>query len=214
MKNYKELYFAVKTGKDINKGGFDYKNFEPKKDGDIVQIYKFINFLNNEEIQILEVTVKVQDLKIYGEKYFSYSSYYEKRILKEFNFEELLESEYWESINERYDFYEKEFENYNNNYCYEDEEEMKLECYSTKGNNINISFNKLNNELEIWNYGEEFTGKIGELKLLNKKEYDELLNYKNIVELIKEKRNVQVLENGYVIDNVYYEYIEEYGDDK
>ena len=128
MKNYKELLFTIKTSPDCEKGGFDYKHFTPEKDGDVVETFKYIDIVGKDKIQILEVKRIVSNLKIYGENHIGYSSRDERKILNEYTFQKLTKSEYWEQIKERYNFDEKKYKIYEENYIEEDEETIKVKC--------------------------------------------------------------------------------------
>ena len=46
------------------------------------------------------------------------------------------------------------------------------------------------------------------------KDYNELIKNEKLINLIINKHNVQILENGYVIDNVYYENLDDLESDK
>ena len=214
MKNYKELLFTIKTSPDCEKGGFDYKHFTPEKDGDVVETFKYIDIVGKDKIQILEVKRIVSNLKIYGEKHIGYSGHDERKILNEYKFKELTKSEYWEQIKERYNFDERKYKIYEENYIEEDEETIKVKCCFQNKNELNLEFYKFGEEIDIRTNREYFCGNINDLVFMHIKDYNELIKNEKLINLIINKHNVQILENGYVIDNVYYENLDDLESDK
>lgn len=210
MNNYKELLFAIKTSSDCEKGGFDYKHFDPEKDGDVVETFKYIDIINEDKIQILEVKRLVSNLKIYGKKHYGYSSHDEKKIINVYNFDELTKSEYWNLITERYKFNQEKYKLYEESYIYEDEKSIKAWCYFQNRNKLYINFDKFSDYVEIETNNESFYGNISDLVLIHIKDYNELIKNEKIINLMLTKHKVQILENGYVIDNFYYEDIDYY----
>ena len=214
MKNYKELLFTIKTSLDCEKGGFDYKHFDPEKDGDVVEIFKYIDVISEDKIQILEIKRIVSELKIYGKGHYGYSSHDEKKIIKVYNFDELTKSKYWNLITERYKFNQEKYKLYEENNIYEDEKSIKAWCYFQNRNKLYINFDKFSDYVEIETNNESFYGNIGDLVLIHIKDYNELIKNEKLINLIINKHNVQILENGYVIDNVYYENLDDLESDK
>ena len=215
MKNYKELLFATKTSLDVNKGGFDYENHTPEKDGDIVCVYKKIFFIGTDKIEIDEVTERAYNLKIYGEYHREYSvKRDDNKILGVYTFEELKNSEYWDSISERYYLNETEYKRYEANSVYEDDEQIEAELHFQNNNILSLKYNKFDNYITIYTKNTAFSDCADNMVILDREEYDELLENEKIIKLMRDKHNVQILENGYVVDDVYYEYIDEIGSDK
>lgn len=214
MKNYKELLFTIKTSPDCEKGGFDYKHFDPEKDGDVVEIFKYIDVISEDKIQILEIKRIVSKLKIYGKGHYGYSSHDEKKIIKVYNFDELTKSKYWNLITERYKFNQEKYKLYEESNIYEDEKSIKAWCYFQNRNKLYINFDKFSDYVEIETNNESFYGNIDDLVLIHIKDYNELIKNEKLINLIINKHNVQILENGYVIDNVYYENLDDLESDK
>ena len=214
MKNYDELYFTIQSDNTYSiKGLITYQHHHPEKDGDITCEYKKINFTNDKQIQIIEGKQIANNLVIYSPTSCSYSSHAEEKILTTMTFEELICSEYWESINNKYKFDVKKYENYKNNNVYEDDEEIAMDCVPLVGSTISIRFNKFNNEIDIYSCSNSFCGNLWDLHLLSEDEFNELQQYKTIVELMKNHK-VLMLDNGYVVDNVYYENIDDFKETK
>ena len=215
MKNYKELLFATKTSLDVNEGGFDYEHHTLEKDGDIVCVYKKIFFIGTDKIEIDEVTERAYNLKIYGEYHQEYSvKRDDNKILGVYTFEELKNSEYWDSISERYYLNETEYKRYEANSVYEDDEQIEAELHFQNNNILSLEYNKFDNYITIYTKNTAFSDCVDNMVILDREEYDELLENEKIIKLMRDKHNVQILENGYVVDDVYYEYIDEIGSDK
>lgn len=216
MNTFEELYFTIKFRcKYEIEGLIRYKEIgNVEKDGDIIDEFIKLKLFNEEVIEVIEGKQIAHNVRIYGENHYGCSVETKESILTSLTFEELQKSEYWEDILQKYEFNEVAFRNYKKNYCEEDRNSMKLECYASNSNYLNVEFDKINNELCIWNNKQEFTGNIFELKVLSTEEYDELINYKTIIDLIKSDHNVEILNNGYVIDKKYYEDIQDYIDNE
>lgn len=216
MNTFEELYFTIKfRRKYAIEGLIRYKRIgNVEKDGDIIAEFIRLKFLDKDTIQVVEGKQIAHDVIIYGKNHCSYSVETKENTLIFLTFEELQRSEYWEDILQKYEFNEVAFKNYNKNYCNDDRDSMKLECYASNGNCLSVEFNKINNELCIWNNEQEFTGNIFELKVLSTEEYDELMSYKVIIDLIKNGHDVEMLKNGYVVDKEYYEDIQDYIDNE
>ena len=207
--SYDKLYFAIKSNTTyITKGAFDYKNYIPKKDNDLSSEYKKIQFIDN-KIQIFECKEIAKNVDTSGLGV-RYSSKTNSELIDELTFEELKDSEYWNLIIDRYKYNQKEYDNYKENEIYEDREEINT-YLNFNGRYLDIRFNKLDGYLSISSndkdiYFEDYIGK------LIVQDYDTYLENKTnnkIIELMK-NHNVQLLENGYVIDNKYYEDIDDY----
>ena len=97
---------------------------------------------------------------------------------------------------------------------YEDEKSIKAWCYFQNRNKLYINFDKFSDYVEIETNNECFCGNIGDLVLIHIKDYNELIKNEKLINLIINKHNVQILENGYVIDNVYYENLDDLESDK
>lgn len=216
MNTFEELYFTIKfrCKYDID-GLIRYKRIgNIEKDGDIIAEFTKLKLFNEEVIEVVEGKQIAHDVIIYGKNHCGYSVETKKKTKSFLTFEELQKSEYWEDILQKYEFNEVAFKNYKDNDCNEDMDSMRLVCVATNGNYLNIEFNKINNELCIWNNEQEFAGNIFELKVLSTEEYDELISYKKIIHLIKSGHNVEMLKNGYVVDKEYYEDIQDYIDNE
>lgn len=216
MNTFEELYFTIKFRRKYDIDGLiRYKRIgNIEKDGDIIAEFIRLKFLDKDTIQVVEGKQIAHDVIIYGKNHCGYSVETKENTLIFLSFKELQKSEYWKDILQKYEFNEFAFKNYKKNYCKDDGDSMKLECYASNGNYLSIEFNKINNELCIWNNEQEFTGNIFELKVLSTEEYDELISYKKIIDLIKNGHDVEMLKNGYVVDKEYYEDIQDYIDNE
>lgn len=213
MDTFEKLYFAINYNPKYEKKGLiRYQHKKVKKEGDIVGEYVRLNLIDKNNIQVIEGKETAYNVDFISENCYKYSSERKEEIKSTLTFEKLQNSEYWENVLEKYKLNESAFERYKQNYCYEDKDTMRLECASTVGHFIEIEFNKINNELWIWTKEQEFTGNIYELRLLKEDEYEELVDSKKIIDLIKEGHAVDVLKKGYVIDKKYYENISDYFD--
>ena len=214
MKNYDELYFTIQSDNTYSiKGLITYQHHHPEKDGDITCEYKKINFTNDKQIQIIEGKNIANNLQVSGLNHCSYSVQTENKIIDVMTFEELICSEYWELINNKYKFDVKKYENYKKNNVFEDDEEIAMDCVPLVGSTMSIRFNKFNNEIDIYSHSNSFCGNLCDLHLLSEDEFNELQQYKTIVDLMK-NHNVLMLDNGYVVDNVYYENIDDFKETK
>ncbi len=213
MNNYDELYFTImSTNKYAHKGSFDYKSYHPKQEGNITCTYKKIKFINDNKIQISNVTETCKNLEIYGEQHCSYSPSSKEEILDELTYEELVDSEYWGSIKEKYEFNDIQHKRYLESYVEEDKDEIYVNCQTIDNRYISLRFNKFSNQVDISSSCTDYYGDLNELQMLDREEYDELQKCKKIVDLIKNNHKVQILTNGYVVDNVFYEDIQYYED--
>ena len=61
--------------------------------------------------------------------------------------------------------------------------------------------------------GVDYYGSIYDLRIINDEDHEALQRKAKIVDLM-ENHKVQLLENGYVVDNVYYEDIDDYEEEK
>ena len=216
MNTFEELYFTIKfrCKYDID-GLIRYKRIgNIEKDGDIIAEFTKLKLFNEEVIEVVEGKQIAHDVIIYGKNHCGYSVETKKKTKSFLTFEELQKSEYWEDILQKYEFNEVAFKNYKDNNCVENMDNMRLVCVASNGNYLNIEFNKINNELCIWNNEQEFAGNIFELKVLSTEEYDELMSYKKFIDLIKNGHDVEMLKNGYVVDKEYYEDIQDYIDNE
>lgn len=216
MNTFEELYFTIKFRRKYDIDGLiRYKRIgNVEKDGDIIAEFIRLKFLDKDTIQVVEGKQIAHNVRIYGKNHCAYSVETKENTLIFLTFKELQKSEYWGDILQKYEFNEVAFKNYKKNYCINDGESMKLECYASNGSYLNVEFNKINNELCIWNNEQEFIGNIFELKVLSTEEYDELISYKKIIDLIKNGHSVEMLKNGYVVDKEYYEDIQDYIDNE
>lgn len=213
MKNYEELYFTIQSNNTYTiKGLITYQAHHPEKDGDLACEYKKINFTNTKKIQIVEGKEIANNVKVTGLNCCSYSAHTEEKILDTMTFEELMYSEYWDMITKKYTFNEEKYKKYKTNSVNEDEEEIYMDCVPLQGKTMSIKFNKITGEMEINSYDTNYYGDLVDLFLLGRNEYDELQQYKKIIDLIRNNHNVQILKNGYVIDDVFYEQIDYYKD--
>ena len=123
MNNFDKLYFTVKTNNNyIHKGSFNYKNGEVKKNGDISCSYNKMTFVDN-KIQISYCEDIAYNVENKGN--ISYSTKTNETVLALYTFDELVNSEYWNPIIEKYKFDEKAFKRYEENYISEDKENIK-----------------------------------------------------------------------------------------
>jgi len=78
-------------------------------------------------------------------------------------------------------------------------------------NRIYMSLDKINGQIDISTNEEtgDFYGKVYDLKILEQAEFEELEIKSKTIDLMKNHK-VSILENGYVIDNVYYENIDDF----
>lgn len=214
MKNYDELYFTINSNKTfVIKGLIDHKNHTPKKDGDISCEYKKIKFTNDKKIQVIDGKDIASNVEVYGEHHCSYSSHSEEKIIKELSFEELINSEYWENINNKYSFNDIAYERYKKSYVEENEHEIYVYCNTIENRYISFRFNKFNNQIDISSNNTDFCGNLFDLKLLEQEEFETMEEKSKAIDLMKNHK-VFVLENGYVIDNVYYENIDDFEESK
>lgn len=216
MNSFEELYFTIKFRRKYDiEGLIRYKRIgNVEKDGDIIAEFIKLKLFNAQIIEVVEGKQIAHDVIIYGKNHCGYSVETKENILISLTFEELQKSEYWEDILQKYEFNEVAFKNYKDNNCVENMDNMRLVCVASNGNYLNIEFNKINNELCIWNNEQEFAGNIFELKVLSTEKYDELISYKKIIDLIKNDHDVEMLKNGYVVDKEYYEDIQDYIDNE
>ena len=212
MNNFDELYFTVKTNNNyIHKGSFNYKNGEVKKNGDISCSYNKMTFIDN-KIQISYCEDIAYDVENKGDV--SYSTKTNETVLALYTFDELVNSEYWDPIIKKYKFDEKAFKRYEENYISEDKEDINVN-YSWDGIYLDIRLNKIDGEIVMRSNinGVDYYGSIYDLRIINDEDYEALQRKAKIVDLM-ENHKVQVLENGYVVDNVYYEDIDDYEEEK
>lgn len=214
MNNFDELYFTVKTNnKYIHKGSFNYKNGEVKKNGDISCSYNEMTFVDN-KIQISYCEDIAYNVKNKGACCVSYSSKTNETVLALYTFDELVNSEYWELIIKKYKFDEYAFKRYKENYISEDKESIDVN-YSWDGQYLDIQLNKIDGEIVMRSNinGIDYYGSIYDLRIIDNKEYEALQRKAKIVDLM-ENHNIQLLENGCVVDNVYYESIDDYEEEE
>ena len=212
MDNFDKLYFTVKTNNNyIHKGSFNYKNGEVKKNGDISCSYNKMTFIDN-KIQISYCEDIAYDVENKGDV--SYSTKTNETVLALYTFDELVNSEYWNPIIKKYKFDEKAFKRYEENYISEDKENINVN-YSWDGIYLDIRLNKIDGEIVMRSNinGVDYYGSIYDLRIINDEDYEALQRKAKIVDLM-ENHKVQVLENGYVVDNVYYEDIDDYEEEK
>ena len=208
MNNFDELYFTVKTNDNyIHKGSFNYKSGEIKKNGDISCSYNKMTFVDN-KIQISYCEDIAYNVENKGNV--SYSAKTNETVLGLYTFDELVNSEYWNSIIKKYKFDEKAFKRYEENYISEDKENININ-YSWDGVYLDIRLNKIDGEIVMRSNinGVDYYGSIYDLRIINDEDCEALQRKAKIVDLM-ENHKVQVLENGYVVDNVYYEDIDDY----
>ena len=211
MNNFDELYFTVKTNNNyIHKGSFNYKKGEIKKNGDISCSYNKMTFVDN-KIQISYCEDIAYNVENKGAV--SYSCKTNETVLALYTFDELVNSEYWNPIIKKYKFDEKAFKRYEENYISEDKETINVN-YSWDGIYLDIRLNKLDGEIVMRSNinGVDYYGSIYDLRIIDN-DYEALQRKAKIVDLM-ESHKVQLLENGYVVDNVYYEDIDDYEEEK
>ena len=214
MKNFDELYFAVKTNDAyVNKGSFNYERGNVDKNGDISCTYNMIKFLD-ELIQISYCEDIASDVKKEGICCVSYSIRTNETVVGTYTFDELVKSEHWEGITKRYEFKEASYKRYKENYVCETRDDVEV-YYLWGGHALDIRLNKINGEIHITSSvnGGDFYGRLYDLRLLEDNEYFELLQKSRILDLMKNHK-VLILENGYVVDNVYYEDIDDYEEEE
>lgn len=212
MKNYDELYFTIKNNTDyFTKGSFNYKSNKVKNDGDISCSYNKIKFVDD-KIEISYCQEVASNVKVTGYECCSYSSKVSEKVIGTYTFDELIKSEYWEEIVKRYPFKELAFDKYKGNYIEETRDKIEL-VYMWGLNRIYMSLDKINGQIDISTNEEtgDFYGKVYDLKILEQEEFEELETKAKIIDLMKNHK-VSILENGYVIDNVYYENIDDFKD--
>lgn len=212
MNNFDELYFTVKTNNNyIHKGSFDYKSGEVKKNGDVSCSYNKMTFVDN-KIQISYCEDIAYNVGNKGAV--SYSTKTNETVLALYTFDELVNSEYWDLIIKKYKFDEKAFKRYEENYISEDKETINVN-YSWDGIYLDIQLNKIDGEIVMRSNinGVDYYGSICDLRIINDEDCEALQRKAKIVDLM-ENHKVQVLENGYVVDNVYYEDIDDYEEEK
>lgn len=210
MKNYDELYFTIKNNTDyFTKGSFNYKSNKVKNDGDISCSYNKIKFVDD-KIEISYCEEVASNVKVTGYECCSYSYKTSEKVIGTYTFDELIESEYWEEIVKRYPFKELAFDKYKGNYIEETRDKIEL-VYIWGLNRIYMSLDKINGQIDISTNEEtgDFYGKVYDLKILEQEEYEELETKAKTIDLMKNHK-VSILENGYVIDNVYYENIDDF----
>lgn len=209
--SYEKLYFAVMScNKYIDKGMFDYVSKNVEKDEDVAHEFKQIRFVDEKKvIQIYQVKVIAQNVKKDG-LLVSYSAINNDYFIKAYKFNELVESEYWELINQKYKFNEQEYKKYKDTYSYEDKDTIENEFYFNS-TYIRIRYNKLDGYLSVISNNENisFDGYLYDFVAISN---DELSNYKQKEKLIDlmGKHKVQLLKNGFVIDDEYYEELDYY----
>ena len=210
MNNIDELYFAVKTcDLYVNKGSFNYKKGDVKKDGDVSCSYNKIKFIDD-MIQISYCEDVTSDVEVSGSYCVSYSSKTNETVVGTYSFEELKNSEHWEDITKRYQLKEKAYERYKENYVSETKDGVEV-YYSWGGLYLDIQLNKITGDIHICGSVNDidFYGIIYDLRIIDNKEYEALQRKAKILDLM-ENHKVQLLENGCVVDNVYYESIDDY----
>lgn len=214
MNNFDELYFAVKTcDLYVNKGSFNYKNGDVKKDGDISCSYNKIKFIDD-MIQISYCEDVTSDVEVNESYCVSYSYKTKETVVGTYSFDELVNSEHWEGIIKRYEFKEASYKRYKENYVCETRDDVEV-YYLWGGHALDIRLNKINGEIHITssvNDG-DFYGRLYDLRFLEDDEYLELQQKSRILDLMKNHK-VLILENGCVVDNVYYESIDDYEEEK
>ena len=210
MNTYEKLYFTIMSDTNhIRKGSFNYKSNHVEKDGDVSCEYNALNFNEDNTISILLCTEIASDVRDKGVTV-SYSSTTERKILKTFTFDELIDSEYWDDICKKYKFDKTTWDRYKNNYVIDEIGYTYCRCESPYGNYIDITFNKMDGYLDISTGTCTFDGDVKDLRLVEDSYYCELLECEKIVDLIRKNHKVELLSNGYVIDGTYYEEIDDY----
>ena len=214
MNNFDELYFTVKTNNNyIHKGSFNYKNGEVKKNGDISCSYNEMTFVDK-KIQISYCEDIAYNVENKGACCVSYSTKTNGTVLGLYTFEELKNSEYWEHIIKKYKFDEYAFKRYEENYVCETRDYLDV-YYNWNDHTLYMRLDKLTGEIYITGNTNviSYCDKIYDLQILDNKEYEALRRKVRILDLM-ENHNIQLLENGCVVDNVYYEDIDDYEEDK
>lgn len=210
MDTYEKLYFTIMSDANhIHKGSFNYKSNHVEKDGDVSCEYNKLNFNEDNTISILLCTEIASNVRDKGVTV-SYSSTTERKILKTFTFDELINSEYWDCICKKYKFNKTMWDRYTNNYVTDDIGYTHCRCESPSGDYIDISFNKMDGYIDISTDTGAFDGDVKDLRLVEDSYYCELLQCEKIVDLIRKNHKVDLLSNGYVIDGTYYEEIDDY----
>lgn len=204
----KKLKYAIRTSDFYIKGAFRYKACTPKKENDLCAEYKEIEFDGN-YIEIYNVKEIAKNVKVKSEYEVSYSRTREQTLETRLTFEELKESEYYEDIVKRYPFNETKYNIYKKDEIYIDDKTVEMTIYSDT-QSLAVQFNRYDKNLSIYssqNKDVDFNGKIYELVVMdNKQEYENKM-CKKLVSLMKNHK-VEVLSNGFVIDNTYYEDID------
>lgn len=208
MNNFDELYFTVKTNNNyIYKGSFNYKNGTVKKDGDISCSYHKMTFVDD-NIQISYCEDIAYNVENKGNV--SYSCKTNETVLALYTFDELVNSEYWNPIIEKYKFDEKAFKRYKENYMSETRDYLEV-YYNWAGHTLDMRLDKLTGEIYITGNTNaiSYCDEIYNLQILDDGEYEALRRKAKMVDLM-ENHKIQLLENGCVVDNVYYESIDDY----
>ena len=209
--NIDKLNFAIQTSNYSTKGSFRYKSYCPKKEDDTSAEYKLLK-IKKDYIEIYNTKEIAKDVKVsFSEYEVSYSSRTEKIFEKSLTFDELTQSEYWEDIVKRYPFNEEKYKIYKRSAIYIDDNYIEMDIYSGCYG-LNIRFDRYDGELSIsscQNEDANYIGKIHELVVMdNKQNYENIMN-KKLINLMKNHK-VEILSNGFVIDNTYYEDIEDF----
>ena len=203
--NIDKLNFAIQTSIYLTKGSFRYKSYCPKKEDDINAEYKLL--------KIKKGCIEIYDSKEIAKnvKELSYNIITEEIFEKSLTFDELTQSEYWEDIIKRYPFNEEKYKIYKRSAIYIDDNYIEMDVYSGCYD-LNIRFDRYDGELSIsscQNEDANYNGKIYELVVMDDKQnYENIMN-KKLINLMKNHK-VEILSNGFVIDNTYYEDIEDF----
>lgn len=206
----KKLKYAIQTSNFYSKGSFRYKSCTPKKENDLSAEYKKIEFDGN-YIEIYNVKEIAKNVKVKGEYEVSYSSTTEQTFETRLTFEELKESEYWEDIVKRYPFNETKYNIYKKDEIYIDDKTVEMTIYSDT-QSLTVRFDRYDKEINIYslqNKDVDFSGKLYELVVTDNKQNYENEMCKKLVSLMKNHK-IEVLSNGFVIDNTYYEDIDDF----
>lgn len=222
-KSNKEFCFEYKQCCKNSHGELDYRLLE---ENPIVATFKTIKFTEGYKVLINEYEIETSNLKDISKSTVSYSSVSHITNSRELGFNEFFESNELElalkraktSLEEALKSGKGMLENFNLNQASIDETEKNILGYlqSINGKTIELKYDFFANELSIFTYQNKVVVSLEELIVLSKDNYDELCEgdaMKNrMIESLEDthKFSIQRLSNGYVVNEKYYETLEEY----
>ena len=208
----KLLYLLENTS--VSSDSFRYKNYYNQDIGYSVGMksndYNTIKYDYEKdifEIKYVEEIIK----KVYSKH--SGSSTTKDKLIGLYTFEELKESEYYQDILQRFE----KCKTSNVDYFIEHYEEPNFKfnkdslIFEFENNNILIKINTIKNEIKIETDNTNYKGIINKLKTCHNDDWLELIDCEKLYNKITSKVNdFKKIENGYLINNRFFETIDDY----